>query len=392
MLRTGRDGIRVFVYSETNPVSPGGAEAYVSDLCKVMMTRGPHILIGYWRKGIGGFATRREIIESTGWHAPRVRIGPFSTASVLRRFKPNIVHLSSPSMLEFILIPLCKIMNIPVLVTLHGFNVGKVGRLVNLASFHTIYRLTNLVLVQSERDLHGLLLPSHIISKIRLFRFNGVDTAVFQPAKIPPSLSQPMAIFIGNIDTRTRHKGFDLLFSAIKLATKRRKLSDCTFIAVGVGNRVKEFERLAAQNGIKNLKFYGRRSQTELVGLIQSASVLILPSSSDGEGFGRVALEAIACRVPVIVSKFAGVAEMIERYGAGLVIDPYHPTELIDAIESVLYHRGVAERITQMEEKLLKEERIGLSDTVSMTLSIYEALVNSTNIDSIFRVHEANFR
>jgi glycosyltransferase involved in cell wall biosynthesis len=53
---------------------------------------------------------------------------------------------------------------------------------------------------------------------------------------------------------------------------------------------------------------------------LRSASLLVLPSES--ENFGLAALEAMARRVPVIVTRGVGLAPEIHQAGAGLVCDP----------------------------------------------------------------------
>ena len=62
------------------------------------------------------------------------------------------------------------------------------------------------------------------------------------------------------------------------------------------------------------------------------ASVFVYPSLY--EGFGFPPLEAMACGVPVVVSHSSSLPELVGD--AGILIDPYRPSEILDAFEALL--------------------------------------------------------
>ncbi|HYN78114.1 MAG TPA: glycosyltransferase, partial [Lamprocystis sp. (in: g-proteobacteria)] len=88
---------------------------------------------------------------------------------------------------------------------------------------------------------------------------------------------------------------------------------------------------------------------------LRRASVLLMPSRS--EGFGLVAMEAIAAGVPILVSDRSGIAELlIERLGAeraGQFVVPTDRGEDVDAdawaqqIRIVLFDQDAADRRAQ---------------------------------------------
>jgi glycosyltransferase involved in cell wall biosynthesis len=59
---------------------------------------------------------------------------------------------------------------------------------------------------------------------------------------------------------------------------------------------------------------------------LRTASLFILPSHQ--EGFGIVAAEALACGVPVLSTRSHGPEELIERSGAGRLLETFRPEEL----------------------------------------------------------------
>lgn len=82
-----------------------------------------------------------------------------------------------------------------------------------------------------------------------------------------------------------------------------RVLPDIEFVIGGDGPRRARLERLA--KGCSNVRFTGWLSREALIDLIDSASLLLLPSAF--ETFGSVALEAMARGRPALVSTRAGI-------------------------------------------------------------------------------------
>jgi glycosyltransferase involved in cell wall biosynthesis len=81
-----------------------------------------------------------------------------------------------------------------------------------------------------------------------------------------------------------------------------------------------EIEALSASHGVSDrVTFTGPVYGDDKAALLQNATVLILPSYS--ENFGNVVLEAMAVGCPVVVTPEVGVADIILKYKAGMVIN-----------------------------------------------------------------------
>jgi glycosyltransferase involved in cell wall biosynthesis len=116
---------------------------------------------------------------------------------------------------------------------------------------------------------------------------NGLDRTLFrrdQP-EAPRAELKPQLLFVGRF---VEKKGLRLIRAIAEQAP------EWDFVLVGSG----PLDPLKWQ--LKNVSVLGKRSQEELVGLYQRASVLILPSV--GEGFPLVVQEALACGCVVAVS------------------------------------------------------------------------------------------
>jgi glycosyltransferase involved in cell wall biosynthesis len=93
----------------------------------------------------------------------------------------------------------------------------------------------------------------------------------------------------------------------------------------------------------------GVSDRVELIGSVDRAEVPELIRSSDVvcctpwyEPFGLVAVEAMACGVPVVASAVGGLAETVQHGISGVLVPPHRPDELSDAIASVLRHPDFA--------------------------------------------------
>jgi N-acetyl-alpha-D-glucosaminyl L-malate synthase BshA len=90
-------------------------------------------------------------------------------------------------------------------------------------------------------------------------------------------------------------------------------------LMVGDGPERSSAEWLVRHHGVdKKVHFLGKRDNIE--DLIGISDLLLLPS--DNESFGLVALEAMACEVPVIVSKVGGLPEVVTDGVEGYLVEP----------------------------------------------------------------------
>lgn len=171
----------------------------------------------------------------------------------------------------------------------------------------------------------------------------GVDTAGFRPR---PDLRTSGAIgFLAVLDPFHRYKGLDVLLRAM------RRLADhgveARLTVGGDGALRAEYEQLAASLQLGDrARFVGRLSDDELATFFNACSAFVLPSLSGAqEGYGLVALEAMACGVPIITTTAAGIAPIVRDAEAGMVVPAGDDVELADAIEHMLAHADARSRM-----------------------------------------------
>jgi glycosyltransferase involved in cell wall biosynthesis len=89
-------------------------------------------------------------------------------------------------------------------------------------------------------------------------------------------------------------------------------------VMCGDGPERADAEVLAARLGVADqVIFAGQQPQSMIREYLSIADLLLLPSQS--ESFGLVALEAMACEVPVIATRVGGLPELIDDGVTGLL-------------------------------------------------------------------------
>lgn len=114
-------------------------------------------------------------------------------------------------------------------------------------------------------------------------------------------------------------KGVGTLLKALALMLRRTPAEKLRLLIVGDGNWQCNLEAMTAQLGLEdNVVFAGRKTGKELLELIHSCRVAVVPSEWE-EPMGGVALELLAAGKPVIVSRNGGLVECVGD--AALVFD-----------------------------------------------------------------------
>lgn len=71
----------------------------------------------------------------------------------------------------------------------------------------------------------------------------------------------------------------------------------------------------------------------EVVPVLNTYDVLLLPTYYKGEGYPGIIVEAYSSGLPVIATNLKGISEITDPYQTGILIDPKSPDQLVKAIE-----------------------------------------------------------
>jgi glycosyltransferase involved in cell wall biosynthesis len=151
------------------------------------------------------------------------------------------------------------------------------------------------------------------------------------PAPLP---AQPRALFVGVLEP---YKGIDVLAEAWRLAAPR--VPEATLGIAGSGSRASVVEGLVGER----VSWARSLPTEEVVQALDQATVLVLPSRS--EGMGRVVVEAQCRGRAVIGSRVDGIPDLVRDGENGLLVEPGDAAALAEALVRVLADRGLATKL-----------------------------------------------
>jgi glycosyltransferase involved in cell wall biosynthesis len=101
--------------------------------------------------------------------------------------------------------------------------------------------------------------------------------------------------------------------------------------------------------------------------------LFVLPSYQ--EGLPCVVLEAMACAKPVISTPIMGIPEAVVEGETGLLVQPGHPNDLQDAMQTLLSNPDLCKSLGQRGKKRVTEKFTWNQHAQQMT-SIFENLIS----------------
>ena len=137
---------------------------------------------------------------------------------------------------------------------------------------------------------------------------------------------------------------------------------------------LKQLQATAQELGLADIvAFVGAVPQVELPLYYNAADIFVMPSYF--ESFGLVALEAMACGLPVIATRVGGPREFVKAGETGYLIDWHCPEPFAQRLDMVLanpsLHARMAEAATQQASQMT------WANTASDILGLYSSLVSN---------------
>ncbi len=187
----------------------------------------------------------------------------------------------------------------------------------------------------------------------------GVDLTLFEPR------GEPDPRLVGYVGDLVAHKGPDVALRALADMPE-----DVRLLVVGDGPERPSLERLAAELGLAGrVAWHGAVEHGELPGLLSQMAVVVVPSRRDA--LGLVAVEALACGRPVVVSAVGGLAS-VPNPDCGESVPPADPAAFAEAAERWLARAGDPEIVRAARHRA---GSFALDDTAARALTRLEELV-----------------
>jgi len=266
-------------------------------------------------------------------------------AEVMTRFDLDIlhVHYAIPhSISAYLAKMMLRDRVVPFVTTLHGTDITLVG---NDRSYLPITRFgieqSDAVTAVSEYLRQRTIQEFQILRPILVVP-NFVDCNVYGRSSdrtLRRRFAQDHEGILTHISNFRPVKRVEDVIGIFALVRKNRK---ARLLMVGDGPERPKAEWLANTHGVaQDVLFVGK--QNDMSELLAISDVLLLPSEL--ESFGLVALEAMACEVPVIATRVGGVPEVVRDGIDGYLYEVGDVQAMADGCLSVLNNPKVRENL-----------------------------------------------
>lgn len=205
----------------------------------------------------------------------------------------------------------------------------------------------------------------------------GVDRGAFRPRSSKPNES----FTIGYVGRLIPAKGLNVLIEALACI----RSEEWRLLIVGDGTERPAIERKLSESGLLDrCEFAGAVPYEQTPRYFQQLDVLVVPTITTNkirEQFGRVIVEAMACRVPVIGSTCGAIPEVIGN--AGLVVPENDPAALAAQLLRLKFDNDLRTNLAEAGMRRV-EESFTWEHAAKQIFSLYRSVLERGSLHSAF--------
>jgi len=306
---------------------------------------------------------------------PRVRRltgGTLRLVRLIRRFRPDVVHLTLPwPTAGFPELLTCACLRTPTVVVFALVpDWLELGRRVRLYRWSRQRRQAWVAVSEHGRRVLAEALGTPVEALHRIY--NGIPprdhTSSGGAMSAKRSLGLPdsstLVLSVGRLNLQKGH--VDLLAAFARLGAA---YPDLHAVIAGEGPERERLEKLIRSHGLEN-RIHLLGEVANVPELMRAADLFIFPSHF--EGTPAAMLEAMAYGVPVIAARFRGVEEVIEDGQSGLLVPVEDPDVLADRIAWAVGHGREIGRMAERAQH--RAAQFSQSAMVEQTLELISGL------------------
>jgi glycosyltransferase involved in cell wall biosynthesis len=369
-----------------------GGEEVVFEQERQLLERAGHEVLTYCRTNFEADTytglRRLSLVKNIVWSTETKD----ELASLLRREKPQIVHVHNTfMMMSPSVFGACREAGVPVVQTLHNYrlfcpaaNFVRDGKVCEECVEHTLLRgIQYGCYRQSRGATTTVALMLQVQRKRAMFADLYVALTEFSRNKfiacgIPAEKVCVKPNFVYADPQERTGAGSHAVVAARLSAEKglhtlliawKRLRSNIPLSIVGDGPLLQELQNKVSELKLAGVTFHGRLSREKTLEMIKSAKFLVLPSEWY-ESFPMVIVEAFACGVPVLCSDLGGMRELVEEGRTGMRFAAGNSVDLASKVEWAWSH---PEQMSAMGKKARRqyEARYTAEKNYHLLMEIY---------------------
>ena len=277
----------------------------------------------------------------------------FEMNNAMLIFKPDVIHISSPSFLGRYALDYARANKIPVLSIYHTHFISyidyyfKDARLLIdavkafvISRNKSFYNGCDMVLVPSQSLLEEL--SGYGFDQTRMVIWpRGMNTAMFSPEKkdagllLKEGINKPVVLFVSRLVWEKNLMTLKDIYLLNEAASQPYQ-----FVIAGDG-----VARDELQQSMPNALFLGSLQHEALSQWYATSSVFLF--TSETETYGNVVVEAMASGLPVVVADAGGPSDLVVSYENGIKCTPKDAPAFYEAVKHVLTDKVLREKIIQ---------------------------------------------
>jgi colanic acid/amylovoran biosynthesis glycosyltransferase len=296
----------------------------------------------------------------------------------IKKLQPKLIHAHfGPD--GVLALPYAKKLNIPLIVTFHGYDSTTKDEFLLKQSFNVrnyVKKRDKLIkggslFIAVSNFIKTKLIEKGFPEEKIITHYIGVDVnhLVFDPSV----KRENIVLFVGRL---VENKGCKYLLQAMKRV--QEKLPDVQLVIIGEGPEKEKLQKLAATT-LQHVQFLGRQPYEEVIKWMRKAKVFSVPSleveSGASEGLGMVFLEANALGLPVVSFKTGGIVEAIEHESTGLLAEPKNSEELANYIITLFQREDLWRTYSRNGVKRV-QEKFNMKTQTNKLEEIYMSVIH----------------
>lgn len=199
----------------------------------------------------------------------------------------------------------------------------------------------------------------------------GIDLDLFKPQSNQNDINE---IIIGNIKSLEPIYGIDILIKAFERVKIKFPEKNIKLVIVGRGSKLKEYQTIVSDLHLKeHVVFKGSILPEEVPTILNTFSIFACLSRN--ESFGVSVIEAMACKIPVVVTKTPGFLEVVDSETNGLFVEIENVDDAANKISSLIIDE---ERMVTIKNNAFQRvnELYNLRDNINKQIELYNTILN----------------